>query len=295
MKTSTSVRSALPITAAITLAGASFSGAAGDERLPLPKEPQGAISSLSSVHPASVLTTLLSFLEALNKYHEFMPEGPVRLAVFTELQRDGTLAAVPLSPLEQKALLLTAENGTESVITGLLKAHADVRNGGIEETAIFRRIPSTTHSKVTALQSEHSDEYQKGLRLLYVLAGLSELHNSQQTDKDPLRYVTEASPSRATVLATLVGALRMSARLSPEALSAPLTRQFIEKAQRSVTLEDVHSIPQLGSIKPVEENRIAVAALTISLTGLAMMLYNRIRAQEKGSLRTDEPSNSRDM
>lgn len=268
----------MPITAAITLAGASFSGAASEPLPALPKEPRIAEAAARNTYPATVITSLLAFVETLTKHQEFMPTSSLRLAVFSELEKDGALAAVPLSQLEKRTLLLCAEYGTDSVTQGLLKAHADVRNGTINEASLFGRVVADSDPRQIANPSDVAGEYQKGLRVLYLLAGIGELHKEQASSEAALRYVVKSSPARATLLVTLLGAAQMQQRLSLASPATPLTRQFVQAGRRSVTDEDVRAIPQLGHIQMAADNRIAVTTLVTSLTGAMFFLYRRIRS-----------------
>lgn len=278
MKHLLSSRATLPITAAITLASASFSGAVrGDPGVALTEAPGAPRTATPRTYPAGTLSNLLSFVETLKKNQDFMPDALNRSAVFAELRKDGTMAATSLSQLEQRILLIAADVGLDTVFRGIVRAHADIRNDEIEDEAIFKRISSAQLAPKERPHSVPISEYGNGLRLLHLLTGISHLAHDPATRKETLKYLAKVPPSHATLLATLVGAGQMQSKLPPTARSSALTAKFVETARLSLTDEDRRALKQLPPSCFQADNRLGVATVVTSLTGAMWILYRRIR------------------
>lgn len=251
---------------------------------PLPYSQKSDLS-----YSGSELIALTKFVDIVASCDDIWPSNGYRLAVMSQLEKNGTLQELALLPLEQETLLQVARYGPIAVQTSIAAARVNARGAKtVTQEALFKLLRSaqtidTAESGVSISSPPPQSEITKGLCVAFWLAARLELQNPNAWAKERIYMESLEEPKRTSVT-LLTGALLMQRTIPVTNPDRATILSFIKAWNSQVADTDRTAIPFFKQIpellernkaEKLSEERKRAALLVSPVLALGYYLWRR--------------------
>jgi hypothetical protein len=209
------------------------------------------------------------------------------VAVLKEFAQNGTLNELPLSPIEQAALVQVARHGYVAVQHSLIAARKVAeRVGGVSHADLFsllRDAEILDRAPVGVTLDKHPPDKERGrgVSLLLLIVAHRELIDSTRWDRERA-YLQSVDVAKRTELKLLSGALLLRRNFKSLNPDHPVVDGFVKSLAPKVTEIDRQQISFLETLPP-RSSRFKVVSL-VALTCGALYLLWSVRGRNEGAM-----------
>ena len=210
--------------------------------------PASLDTSSRVLYSISDLERLESFSKLLSANANLLSSIKARDTVFNFVVADGVLDAIPLHPLERRALELLRDNDVDTVRFAIIQTRTHLIKGTFSEKDMFgghRASNDNTEPSSRDLPPDIATDYGKLLGVCQFLTGTLALKSGASSPSLEEKFLSSLPPQRETTLIQTLGALILSERLSPATYASQFGEHILIAKANSITPEEIENIPLL--------------------------------------------------